>query len=215
MIYRYLRVAAFLTAILSVAVAAALLVQFDDSRLASFMADPENCAGTCLLGIHTGTTTVGEAIAHLRSHVWVVDVELYAPGTGYGHVDWQWNGEQPDLIDHRYPGRLTFYWDVDDLNRPGLLDTPVQTISIYTKVRMFDFLRWFGAPDSGAARFEADGRLEYAAAYLLRDGTVSLSTVMACPVNLATYWNARTHLMLSIDRGTSPYIPMLQMVSMC
>jgi hypothetical protein len=210
-----LRTSFYLTVPLVLVVAVVMLIPYDDSRPISFIAAAENCTGTCILGINPGTTRVGEALEHLQSHAWVADVELHAPGTGYGQISWLWSGQQPELIDDSHPGRMTFYWDENEINSPDLHGSLVETISIYTRIRMAHLQSWFGTPDSGTASVRPDGQLGYSAAYHRPGSTTSLSTFMPCPVNLMSYWNAHTRIAISIGHGTSDYVSPPDMVRIC
>jgi hypothetical protein len=215
MVHLFLRIVFPLVILLSLAVAFILAAPYDDSELRAFMTTSENCGGECLLGIRPGRTTVGEAMRQLRVHIWVEDAELSASGGGYGQILWLWSGLQPAVIDDSHPGRITFYWDAGEANAPELNDTRIQTISIYTEIRMFSLQDWLGTPDSGSANIRPDGGLGYSAAYPVRGGTVSLSTTMPCPTSLMTYWDAWTRLSLSIGRGSSSYVSPLEMVNLC
>jgi hypothetical protein len=209
------RIGVALVVLLSLAVGVIVVAPYDDSHFNTFMASSENCGGECLLGIHPGTTTVGETMDRLQTHTWVESAHLSAPGTGYGQIRWQWSGKQPGLIDDSHPGRITFYWDDGEVNGLTLNDTPIQTISIYTEMRIFMLQNWFGIPSSGTASFRPDGEMGYSAAYPVRGGTISLSTTLSCPLNLMSYWNAPTKLSISIGRGTSAYVSPLEMLQMC
>jgi hypothetical protein len=183
--------------------------------LHGFIAAPDNCAGSCLLGIYPGITTVDEALDRLRTQAWVKTVELQAPGGGYGQIRWSWSDQLPDVIDDSYPGRATFYWDAEDDHGPTLDNSLIETISIYTEIRMFSLQDWYGVPETGTANVRPDGDVGYSAAYRRQGGTISLSTVMPCPVNWMSYWNARTKLTISIGRGSSDYVPSFEMVKIC
>ena len=80
---------------------------------------------------------------------------------------------------------------------------------------MFSLQEWLGDPDSGTASIRPDGAMGYSAAYHIPGGTFSLSTIMHCPINLLSYWNARAKLSLSIGRGTSAYVAPLEVIAMC
>jgi len=209
------RTALRLMALFSIAVATILAVPYRDSQLQTFVTAPDICEGECLLGIHAGFTTVGEAMAYLQAHSWVERTQLSAAGAGFGQIRWWWSGRQPDFIDDRHPGRITFYWDNEENGGQKLDDTKVETIAIYTRIRMPSLQKQFGAPDSGTAVIRLDGSLGYSAAYPVRGGTLSLSTVLSCPASLLSYWNAGTKVTLSIGYGTSQYVPPAEMVKIC
>lgn len=216
MTYLYFRVASLLNVALSIMITFMLMLKFDDNRVADFLTAPEICDGFCLLGIRPGTTTLGEALSYLETHAWVESVELSAPGTGYGQIRWLWSGQQPDLIDDTNLGRITFYWVEDELNAPAFSDVKIQTIAIYTDLRMALLQNRYGPPDSGLATIRLDGNsIGYSAAYHVRGSTISLSTILPCPVNLMSYWNAVTKITVSMGQGTSQYVPPVEMVKMC
>ena len=74
---------------------------------------------------------------------------------------------------------------------------------------------WFGKPYSGTANFRPDQNLGYSATYRAYGSTLQLSTIMPCPIDLLSYWNARTTMTLSVDHGTSQYVAPGEMVKMC
>jgi hypothetical protein len=57
--------------------------------------------------------------------------------------------------------------------------------------------------------------LGYSAGYHDPGTTVSLSVTMFCPVDLLTYWDARTRITVSIGWGSSTYVSPYEMVKMC
>lgn len=215
MIYPVVRTVFLLNILVSLAIIIVLVVPYTDSQLRAFVTDPQNCAGECLLGIRPGTTTVSEAVEYLQTNAWVESAQLSAPGTGYGQIRWLWSGQQPTLIDESYPGRITFYWDEEEINAPPLEEARVETISIATRIRMFTLQEWYGAPDSGIAGIRPDGWLGYSAAYHKRGTTVSMSSTIPCPVNLMSYWGVWAKLSISIGQGTSTYVPPTEMVKIC
>lgn len=215
MVRFYLRTVFGLMAVFSIVVATILAAPYNDSQIHTFITAPELCTGECLLGIRAGMTTVGEALNDLQAHTWVEQVQLSAPGTGFGQVRWWWSGRQPDFIDDHQPGRMTFYWDNKENGGQEMNDVRVQTITVYTRLRMFLLQDMFGTPNSGTAAIRLDGSLGYSAAYPVRGGTLSLSTVIPCPANLISYWNAATKVTLSIGYGTSQYVTPAEMVKIC
>ncbi len=187
----------------------------DDTVLSSFITGPDNCSGNCLLGLLPGKTTVSEALDQLGQHPWVTATHMAANGQGYGQIRWEWSGQQPGFIDDSYLGRITFYWDDEAPSAPTLSDTVIQTIAITTLVPMDRFVKWYGQPDFGTAAFRPDMELGYSAAYSISAATLMLTTILPCPVNLLTYWQAPTKIMLSIGHGTSVYVPPAQMTRAC
>ena len=103
-----------LTVLLAATVVIVQLRPYDDQPLREFLTGPENCDGTCLLGMRVGSTTVKQAMADLEADPWVGSTHLNASGGGYGEIRWQWSGLQPNLIDPNHAGRITFYWDRDE-----------------------------------------------------------------------------------------------------
>ncbi len=215
MVHLFLRLASLLIVLLSFTLVVVRVIPYDDNQLHAFLTLAENCDGQCLMNIHPGTTTLSEAMEQLQSNTWVEKTDLSASGAGYGQIRWQWSGQQPALIDASHPGRVTFYWDEEEQNGPTLDDTLIQTISIYTFIRMYSLQEWFGKPDSGTATIRPDGGLGYSAAYHAGGSTIVLSAVMPCPTNLMSYWNAWTRLSINVGRGTSTYVLPVEMVKLC
>ncbi len=210
-----LRFAAGLTGLFSFVLVIMRLIPFDDGQVRAFMAASENCRGECLFGIHPGTTTLGESLDFLYVHPWVESVQLTAPGNGYGQIRWAWSGQQPAVLDGDRPGRITFYWDREEPNAPDMNDVLIQTVAIYTRLRMFSLQQWLGNPNTGTASIRLDGSLGYSAAYQVQGRTVVLTTILSCPIELMNFWNAPTQVSMSIGRGTTTYTPPVEMVKLC
>jgi hypothetical protein len=215
MICLLLRPALALTVVLALSVVLMRAQPAQDSVLRQFLTPDEDCAALCLLGMRPGVTTVGQAMTQLRSHAWVSSATMNATGRGYADIEWQWSGQQPDIIDASRPGRMTFYWDRDEENGRQLLDMPIETMSIHTRIRIYEAQAWFGLPDTGTAAYRPDADLGYSAVYNNAYGMIDLSTVIPCPANLLTYWDARTRITLSSWRGTGRYVPPRDAVRMC
>jgi hypothetical protein len=201
--------------LLLVAISGVTMMPHDDNQLVAFMTAPENCGGTCLLGIRPGTTTLREATSHLSQLTWVTDIRENAPGNGYAQLTWAWSGNQPDIINADRRGRITFYWDDEDLSAPPLSDTVLETITIYTHIRVYTLHNWLGEANSGTATVRPDGMISYSIAYNTANGMVNLATELSCPVDLLTYWNAQTRLTISVGRGTSAYVSLADMMKLC
>jgi hypothetical protein len=204
-----------LIVVFSLTVSANLALPFEDHQPAILLTEAENCLGACLMGIRPGTTTLGQAMASLQNHDWVDSVQLSASGAGYGQIRWIWSGRQPDVIDASRLGRITFFWDQGESGERELTDTVIETVSMYTRVKMPSLQSWFGSPDAGAANFYHDGGLAYTIAYHIPGGTLSLWSGIPCPVNLMSYWNAPTRITMSIGRSNSKYIEPSEMVKIC
>jgi hypothetical protein len=215
MIHALIKLASLLSGLLTMFMVVVITLPDHESQLQDFMTLPENCTGPCLLGIRPGRMTVHETMRILEAHPWVEGVRLSASGSGYGQIRWGWSGQKPDVIDESYAGRITFYWDIDDPNPPSLDNTVIQTISIQTYLRMYSLQNWYGMPNSGTTNLRADMKLGYSAGYHNPGTTISLSSMMPCPVSLLSYWNARTLITVSIGWGTSTYTPPFDMVRMC
>ncbi len=215
MIHLLLKPALVLTALLGLAITVIHAVPYDDGQARAFLTAPENCTGSCLLGIRPGTTTVRQALAHLRMHRWVGSAQLDAAGAGYGQITWLWSGQQPDLIDDTHPGRITFYWDRDENHRRSLDDAIIETVSIYTRIQMYGLQTWLGPPDTGMAAFRPEGDVGYSAVYNTAHGVTGLWAALPCPVDLRTYWEAQARITMSVGRGSSDYVPPVQMTRMC
>jgi hypothetical protein len=92
---------------------------------------------------------------------------------------------------------------------------PIETLSVYTHIRMYQAQSWLGEPDNGTAAYTLEKNLGYSAVYNNAYGMVDLSTVLVCPVDLMTYWDARAKITLSWWRSSSPYVPPLDAVRIC
>ncbi len=216
MIRLLLRPTLALTALLALSVVLMRAQPAEDYSVHQFLTPDEACSALCLLGMRPGVTTVGQAMSQLRAHVWVSSALMNATGRGYADIEWQWSGQQPDTIDASRPGRITFYWDRDEEDgRRSLTDMPIETVSIHTRIRIYQAEAWFGPPDTGTTAYRPDQDLGYSAVYNNIYGMVDLSTVMPCPANLLTYWDARTRITLSSWRGLGTYIAPHDAVKMC
>jgi hypothetical protein len=215
MIRSIIKLASLLSGLLTLFMIVVFTISYDESQLQAFMTASENCTGPCLLGIRPSKVTVNDTMQILESHPWVESARLSASGNGYGQIRWQWSGQQPAMIDASYAGRITFYWETDDPNPPSLDNTIIQTISIQTYLRMYSLQDWYGMPNSGTTNLRADMVLGYSAGYHNPGTTISVSSIMPCPVNFLSYWNTRTLITVSIGWGTSIYTPPFEMVKLC
>lgn len=190
-----------------------LIVPHEDTQAQDFMSAVESCGGQCIFNIQPGKTRVGEALRQLHNQPWVRDVVENASGNGYATVSWGWNGSQPPGIDASRLGRLTFFWE--DENIIPLDEAIVETITIYTNVRHFSLQNWLGDKAGGSATFRPDGKLAYSVAYDMPGGTLNLYVEMACPLDLLNYWNARARLTLSIGHSADSYVHPAQLTDVC
>ncbi len=208
--------ALLLTVVLALPVALIHALPLEDRAVGVFLTASPDCTALCLMDIRPGVTTVAEALAQLRANDWVADANLNASGRGYGEIRWSWSGRQPDLINADRPGRVTFYWDEDDIyDGRGLNDMQIETVSIYTRIRMYQAQRWLGTPDSGTAAYNIEDKLGYSAAYHNAYGMLEISTVLVCPASLMTYWEARAKIVLSQWRGGGRYVEPTDVVHIC
>ena len=173
----------------------------------------ENCGGSCLLGIQPGITRVGDAMRWLQSNVWVGDVEQSAPGNGYAQIIWGWSGQQPASIDDSRQGRITFFWD--DENVIPLDDAVIETITVYTRMRHFSLQNVLGKSDGGSATFRPDGKLGYSVLYDIQGGMLNFTSNWLVPSTLMVYWNAPTRITLSIGRSHTGYVRPAQLAGVC
>ena len=60
-----------------------------------------------------------------------------------------------------------------------------------------------------------DGDVNYSAAFHRLGGTMVLSTVMRCPVDLRSFWDSMTKITVSVGYGTSAYQPPALMSGIC
>ena len=205
-----------LTAVFAVLMICVRAISFDDDQdVLAFIQATENCGGTCLLGIQPGISTVGETMNILREHTWVQDVRQNAAGNGFAVISWTWSGEQPRLIDTSREGRITFYWDDEDPAKIGLDNTRIETITVYTHIRMYSLQYWLGETDNGDASLRPNGDLGYRVSYKITGGMINLITQMPCPANLFTYWNSHARITVSIGRGVNQYVNLMDMMKVC
>ncbi|MEZ4668302.1 MAG: hypothetical protein R3E39_10340 [Anaerolineae bacterium] len=190
-----------------------LMMPHEDTQAQDFMSAVDNCGGRCIFNIQPGKTRVGEALSQLHNQPWVRDVVENATGNGYATISWGWNGTQPAGIDARRLGRITFFWE--DENIIPMDEAIVETITIYTNVRHFSLQNWLGAGGGGSATFRPDGKLAYSVAYDMPGGTLNLYVEMACPLDLMNYWNAHTRMTLSIGHSPNSYVHPGELARMC
>lgn len=208
--------AVLLTALLTAPVLLVRALPQADPALSAFFTPPATCEALCLLGLRPGITTVGEALEGLRAHDWVAEAELNATGRGYGDIKWTWSGQQPAFINAAHPGRITFYWDQDEeANRRRLSEMPIELVSVYTHFRIHEVQTWFGQPITGAAVQNVESNLNYSAGYFNAYGMMDLSTVVSCPANLMTFWDATAKITLSRWRGGGDYLPPAEAMRLC
>ena len=190
---------------------------FDDgfSQVEKLMTTSENCTELCLLGVRPGQSTFLEAMNQLQNHEWVSDVTQYAPGNGYGNINWGWSGKQPSAIDEGQRGIITFYYRNEDPNDTKLNDVTIQTVTIDTRIPIYVLQEWFGDSNTGNVNNRVDGQLEYTVYYDAPDGIISISTEVECPVTIASYWYATAKMRVSIGKTNDPYISPSAMIRQC
>lgn len=192
-----------------------IAMPYNDSSIQQFMTSTENCGGACLLGIQPGATTVGEAMQHLSNHTWISDLRLNAPGNGFAQITWEWSGQQPNVIDDSKRGRITFYWIEED-TRIELNSSILETVTVYTRIRIYSLYTFLGETQMGTALIRPDGQLGYSVIYDMPRGNILiLSSEMSCPVNMQTYWHARTRLLLSVGYGSHEFVSVADVVNLC
>lgn len=202
-----------LLSLFSLMIVFVIVFPYDSSQVEAFMSSSENCAGVCLLGIQPGISTLREARQELENNLWVTDIHEDAPGNGYAQMTWAWTGLQPAVIDASRVGRITFYWDEED-NIP-LPDKIVETISIYTEMRIYSVNKWLGETELGAANLRPDSKIGYSVIYDIEGGMLNLSAELPCPSSLMAYWNAKTRITISIGRQKSLFVSPLDLASIC
>lgn len=195
--------------------AGAVVLSDEVNHAEILMSAPENCIGTCLLGIRPGKSTVGESIAHLQTHPWLADVTENAPGNGYAEISWGWSGKQPSVIDDSKRGRITFFYHDGDPGEVPLKDITVQTATIYTRIPIYAFQEWFGETSTGNVNNRIEGRLGYTVYYDAPGGIINLSTEMMCPVTIVSYWSTLTRMTISIGNSNDPYVSPSDMIRLC
>lgn len=188
---------------------------YDDSDLRAFLAPAADCSLPCFLGIRPGVTRVSDAVDLLRAHDWIDDPSMNAPGRGYGEIRWNWSGAQSRLIDTTRPARMTFYWDREDPTVARPEDSLIETISLYTHIRIHNAQAWYGDPDAGAANVRRDDLIGYIAVYYSQSSMLHLSAALPCPMNLLGFWEARTKITMSIGHIPGASVPLPALMATC
>ena len=190
---------------------------YNDHDLSTFLSfsSATECPPPCFFGIRPGVTRADDALKILQQHDWISDARMNASGRGYGDIRWAWSGAQPSLIDTTRPMRMTFYWDREDPNTARPEDSVIETISFYTHVRIYDAQSWYGDPDAGAASVNINDLIGYMAAYNGRASMFHLSTALPCPMNLLTFWEARTKITMSIGHLSGQQVPLSALIKTC
>ncbi len=188
---------------------------YNNTKIEAFMISEDNCYGECLLGIRPTITTVRDAMIILNEHEWVGEVRQVAPGSGYGQITWQWSGQQPSLIDASREGRLTFYWESDITRNLYLPDVLIETVNIYTTMRIYSLQAFYGEAETGSASFRPNGVLGYSVIYDNPYGLTNLYVELPCPIRILDFWEARTRLTLSIGRTNTPFVNLADLETLC
>ena len=216
MLFRVLLIAfIFLLPVFGLLLTGAVALNLNRNQAEILMTAPENCTGICLLGIHPGKSTVIESMNILLNHTWVDDVRQNAPGNGYAQINWGWSGKQPALIDDTKRGRITFYYSSEDMPGAKVNDLIIQTVTVYTNIPIYSFQQWFGETDIGNVNNRLDGTLGYTVYYDAPGGIINLTAEMICPVTIASYWQAKTRMTVSIGNSRDPYISPSSMIRLC
>lgn len=110
---------------------------------------------------------------------------------------------------------LPFIWEDDDRLGPSLSDAIIETVTVYTHIRMYILQTQLGGGATGTAGLRPDGNLGYSVGYNISGGMINLTAEMPCPVDLLIYWNAKIRLTMSIGRANSPFVNMSDMMQVC
>ena len=78
--------------------------------------------------------------------------------------------------------------------RQQISDRPIETITIYTHIRIYSIQAVLGETDSGAVSFRPGGNLAYTVTYDIQGGVTNLYAEFACPLHMMHYWDARTRI---------------------
>ncbi len=166
MLTSFLRLCLWLTLSFVVLLALIQTQPYDDADLRAFFALTERCPSVCLLGLRPDVTLMDSAIRGLDRNGWVTDLTNRVRG-GTGDLSWRWSSDAPAVIDPTHFGRVWISGGV------------VQTITIDLRDSV------------GALRLVMDDR---SAASL--SATWQVTPLRACPLALATYWNAPARVQL-------------------
>jgi hypothetical protein len=145
----------------------------EDAALYALLAAPDGCAAPCFLGIRPGETTRTQALAILRAHPYVDQVEDDALG-----VSWRWKrppqlGSLPDSS----PGAPLFA-------RIDYSGEAVGSIHMETSITWGDFLLLFGSPDQVASvNISAPSVRYHMFGAVYREQAFEIQTMTRCPIN--------------------------------
>lgn len=215
MVFMWLKYALAMILVFFSLIVSVLIMPYDDAQVRDFMTADENCGGSCLLGIQPGLSKVSDAMLQLQNHPWTRSVSQSAPGNGYASISWAWSGQQPEMIDAQRLGRITFYWEEENSSRLSVENSIVETITVYTHFRIFLLQDWLGETHSGQINIRPDQNLGYSISHAISRGMMNLSTEMACPVDMLTYWNASARVTISIGRIETAYLPPTDITKVC
>lgn len=132
--------------------AALLLIRaqpYNDSELRTFLSPSEDCSAPCFMGIRPGVTTVGDAVAILKSNQWVEAILIAAPDPGASQlITWRWRKDAPLFVQSsklRNGGTLYVQQGI------------VQNINVMTGISVGTaWLRW-GAPEKYTSLTQTGG----------------------------------------------------------
>jgi hypothetical protein len=182
-IHLILKLVATLTALLAACIGLIRAQPYDDDELTAFL-HTKDCATPCFMGIRPGETNTQQAVALLERHPWVEKVtqHIWFGGPATSLYSWSWSGQQPALIDASVPGVFS--------TRNNIIDV----LQVPTTISLGDF--WLhDRPERGMIANEP-GELSYTAIY--QNGALEVQTVLFCPLRLTTFWQAPSHMQMSI-----------------
>jgi hypothetical protein len=157
----------------ALALGAIRAVPREDVALHTLLAPPDDCAPPCFLGIRPGVTTRAEALAILRAHPWVDQLEDDDLG-----ISWQWH--RPPQLGSLPDGSPS----VPLFARIDYQGETVGSIHMETSIMWGDFLLLFGSPNqvtsmnisAPSVRYHIFGAVYTAHAF-------EIQTMTRCPIN--------------------------------
>jgi hypothetical protein len=174
------------------AIAAIRAQPYDDHNLRALLAAPDGCTAPCWQGIRPGVTTGTEASRLLETNAWVGNVDYYVDLSA---LVWEWSGNQPDWIDDRQRGVVSF--DVRS----------VKYIRIYTRITFGELWLALGEPEQNLIESSSSRSVvmvEHNASYF--DGTLhAIRNPLPCAFPISDYWGRRVEILLAYNRGAGSF----------
>ncbi|NWG16415.1 MAG: hypothetical protein HXY41_07245 [Chloroflexi bacterium] len=173
------------TILLTLTLAAAISLihaqPYDAGGLRAFLFPANGCAPPCFIGIRVGSMTTGQVIEWLEKHPWVQRVLMSERfgATQRGFIGWEWNGQQPALLDGDAAGALWIH------------EHQVRFVRVQTTIPFGSLWLLLDEPPIGLFRVERDFAsagpiiIHYAA---YPEMAVMAQLAVSCPLRPAEFW---------------------------